>query len=90
MARIIKNHSLGKVEGKKRLEQVIPDIANEYSLKYKWVNDYTASFEGSGAKGQFVITDNSVEVDISLGFLLKVLEGKITAAISEKLNSILG
>ncbi len=90
MARITKNHSLGKTEAKKRLEQVIPNIANEYSLKYKWVNDYTASFEGSGAKGQFVITENSVEVDISLGFFLKVFEGKITAAISEKLDGVLG
>ncbi len=75
---------------KKKIEGMLPDFAEKYSLKYKWVNDYTVSFEGSGAKGQFVITDSTVEGDITLGFLLKALEGKITAAVQKKLDQILG
>lgn len=90
MAKIVKNHSLGKEEVKKRIEDILPDLANQHNLTYKWVNDYIATFEGSGAKGQFVITDNTIEGDITLGLLLKVLEGKIVSAISERLDTILG
>lgn len=89
MARIVKNHSLGKAGAKSRIEGMLPQFADQYNLKYKWVNDYTVTFEGSGAKGQFVITDNTIEGDISLGFLLKALEGKIVSAVSEKLDQIL-
>ncbi|MCX7958431.1 MAG: polyhydroxyalkanoic acid system family protein [Deltaproteobacteria bacterium] len=89
MARIIKNHSLGREAAKNRVEGMIPQLSEKFSLKYKWVNDYTVTFEGSGAKGQFVITDNSVEGDISLGFLLKAFEGKIVSAVQEKLDEVL-
>ncbi|MCX7943882.1 MAG: polyhydroxyalkanoic acid system family protein [Deltaproteobacteria bacterium] len=90
MAKISKSHSLGKEIAKSKIESLVPQLAEKFNLKYRWVNDYTVSFEGSGAKGQFVITDNSVEGEITLGFLLKAFEGKIVSSVQEKLNEILG
>lgn len=89
MARIVKNHSLGRDGAKSKLESMIPQLTERFNLTYRWTNDYTVTFEGSGAKGQFVITENTIEGDISLGFLLRPLEGKIVSSIKEKLDEIL-
>ncbi|MGB9599313.1 MAG: polyhydroxyalkanoic acid system family protein [Myxococcota bacterium] len=89
MTKIVKNHSLGKDVAKGKIEQMLPQFAEQYNLKYRWVNNYTVTFEGSGAKGQFVITDNSIEGEISLGLLLRAFEGKIVSAVNEKLDKIL-
>ncbi len=90
MARIVKNHSLGKEEAKKRIANVIPEFANRYNLNYRWESDYVVNFEGSGAKGQFVIMDNSIEGELTLGFLLRIMEKQIVDSIQEKLNEVLG
>jgi len=91
MAHISKSHSLGRDEAKKRIERMIPKLSQEYNLKiyYKWEGDYKLVFEGSGAKGSFLITDNSVEGDLSLSFLLKVMEGKIVSTINGILDEVL-
>jgi|GEM_PF-2923939 len=91
MARISKNHSLGRDEAKRRIEQVIPKLSEQYKLtiNYKWAEDYKLVFEGSGAKGSFFITDSSVEGDLSLSFLLKVMEGRIVSTINGILDEVL-
>lgn len=89
MAKIIKNHSLGREKAKAKIETMLPSFAEKYNVKYKWADEYTVLFEGSGAKGRFVITDNTIEGELSLGLLLRPLEGKITSAIQEKLDEVL-
>ena len=83
--RIARNHNLGLDEAKNRINAAIGDLERQFSLTSDWQGDRLA-FRGAGVDGQVDVSDSSVELQMTLGFALKLMEGSIRRAIEETLD----
>ncbi len=79
-------HRLPPDEVKKRIENVAADLAQRYGLKWRWHDEKTLRFEGSGVKGELTRSDGEVGVRVDLPFLLRALKGKIVERINQKMD----
>jgi putative polyhydroxyalkanoate system protein len=88
-----RSHSLAKDEAKRRAEELAKDMQDKFNLDWKWDGD-SIKFDATrgaakGTKGQVVVTDKDVHVEIDLPFLLRMLKGKVESKVNEKLNALL-
>ncbi len=90
---VTRAHTLPKDEAKKRAEELAKSMQEKFSLDWKWEGD-SIKFDATrgaakGTKGQVVVTDKEVRVEIDLPFLLRVLKGKVESKVNEKLDALL-
>lgn len=85
---ISRNHSLSPDVIKQRLTALGEKLQAKYSAKTSWDDDKTLKVKGTGVDGKLKISDNKVDVDIDLGFLLKPMKGKIEEAITKELEDV--
>lgn len=85
---ISRNHSLSPEVIKQRLTALGEKLKEKYSAKTSWEGDKTLTVSGTGVDAKLKISDDKVDVDINLGFLLKPMKGKIEEAITKELDSV--
>ena len=87
---ITKNHSLDADTAKKRLEDFGTKLQKDYGIKSSWSGN-VCSLSGTGLKkGTVEISDSSVTIEITLGFLGKALKGTIEEKINSEFGKVLG
>jgi len=86
--RISRQHSLGRVEARKRVDQIANEMAGDLKLQTEW-RDHSMQITGSGVTGQIDITEHSVDVNVNLGFTMMLLEGTIRSALEDKMDKYL-
>ena len=89
---ITRNHALPKDEAKKRAEGIASGMQAKLSIQWRWDGD-TIRFDApsgaaKGTKGEIIVTDKSVRVQIDLPFLLRVMKGTVEAKVNEKLDAL--
>lgn len=82
---ISRNHTLGKDEVRQRIDNVAESLAGQYGVKANWEGDQL-QLNGNGVSGGIAITDDSLDVDLKLGFALKMLEPTIRSTIEDALD----
>lgn len=80
---------MGKDEARRRVDDIAGTLGNQYNLSSNWNGDCLA-FKGSGVDGQIAVTDESIDVDVKLGFALMMLEGTIKTSIEDAMDKHLG
>lgn len=83
--RMMRDHNLGLEDAKHRINTVIGDLERKFSLTSRWEGDRLA-FKGPGVDGKVDVSHTRVELQMKLGFALKLMEGSIRSAIEEALD----
>ena len=83
--RIRRSHKLGLEEARKRADLIAADLQQQFSLRSKWQGD-ALQVRGNGVTGQLKVDERNIELDVRLGFALKLMEGPIRSAIETMID----
>jgi len=83
--RIRRKHKLGLEEARKRADLIAADLQEQFSLRSNWQGD-ALHVEGSGVSGQLTVDEETIELNVRLGFALKLMEGPIRSAIEKTID----
>jgi len=72
-------------EARKRADRIAADLKQQFSLRSTWHGD-AMKVSGSGVNGQLMVAADSIELDVRLGFALKLMEGPIRSAIEATID----
>ncbi len=83
--RFRRSHQLGLEEAKHRADQIAEDLTQQFSLTSTWQGDYLL-ISGSGVNGHLHVAEDSIEIEIKLGFALMLMEGPIRSVIERDID----
>ncbi len=83
--RIRRSHNLGLEEARKRADRIAADLQQQFSLRSNWNGD-ALHVRGNGVTGQLTVDEQNIELNIRLGFALKLMEGPIRSAIETTID----
>ena len=83
--KINRNHNLGLNEARKRVEGIAESLTSKFGLSSSWEGN-ALKITGSGVNGRIDVADQSVNVDVKLGFALMMLESTIRTSIEEAMD----
>jgi putative polyhydroxyalkanoate system protein len=86
--RMIKYHSLPLAEARALVQQAADDLAAEYDLASRWAGD-TLHFRRSGVEGAMRVTTSEIDLEVTLGFLLKAFKAKFVETIEHNFDNLL-
>ena len=86
--KLIRPHSLPLSKAKALAQKTADALAAEYDLASEWRGN-TLRFHRTGVEGQMRVTDAQIELDVTLGFLLKAFKAKIASQIEHHLEEML-
>jgi putative polyhydroxyalkanoate system protein len=83
--RIRRHHNLGLEEARRRADRIAADLQQQFSLRSNWQGD-ELQVKGNGVNGQLRVDETHFELDVRLGFALKLMEGPIRSAIEKVID----
>ena len=83
--RIRRSHHLGRAEARQRAEKIAAYLENQYALRWSWQGDHL-HVQGNGVTGQLMVEEDALELNVRLGFALKMMEGPIRSAIEQAID----
>lgn len=83
--RIRRSHNLGLEEARNRADLIAADLQRQFSLRSNWQGD-ALHVRGNGVTGQLMVDEQNIELDVRLGFALKLMEGPIRSAIEKMID----
>jgi putative polyhydroxyalkanoate system protein len=90
---ITREHALAKDEARKRAEELAKSLQSKFNLVWRWEGDAihfdAPSGPAKGTKGEVLVNDTNVRVQIDLPFLLRMLKGTVESKVHEKLQQLL-
>jgi len=85
MMKIQREHGLGRDEARKRVSGVADELCDKYGLKATWNGD-ELKIDGSGIHGRIAVAEQSVDVNVKLGFALSMMSSVIRTSIEDALD----
>ncbi len=86
--KLVRPHSLPLAKARALAQKAADALAEEYDLTSEWRGN-TLRFHRSGVDGQMHVTDSEIQLDVTLGFLLKAFKAKIAGHIERNLEELL-
>ena len=86
--KLTRSHSLPLAKAKALAQKAADALAAEYDLTSDWRGN-TLHFQRSGVDGQMRVTDSAIDLEVTLGFLLKAFKTKIASQIERNLEELL-
>ena len=86
--KLVRSHSLPLAKAKALAQKAADALAAEYDLTSEWRGN-TLRFHRSGVDGQMHVTESEIQLDVTLGFLLKAFKAKIAGHIERNLEELL-
>ena len=83
--RIRRTHQLGIEEARSRADRIAGYLERQYSLTSTWREDRLV-VTGNGVNGHLLVAEESIELEVTLGFALKLMEGPIRSAIESTMD----
>lgn len=81
-------HSLGLKAARVAADKMADRLAEKFDLSGDW-NGNTLAFQRSGVNGTLAVTDKDLKLEVTLGFMLKMMKGPIEQAVHEQLDKVL-
>ena len=82
---IRRRHNLGIEEARVRADRIAADLGPQFSLRSNWQGD-SLKVKGNGVNGQLKVAADQIEIEVNLGFALKLMEGPIRSAIEKTID----
>lgn len=83
--KISREHPFSLDEARSRVDQLREGLKTKLGIDAKWQGD-ELHIDGKGAKGQVLVTEQNVDVQLKLNFLLSAMAPKIEEKIQEGLD----
>ena len=83
--KIKRQHSLGAEEARRRIDQVADELGGKLGLTSEWEGDHLR-VHGKGVSGRILVSDDSVEVHVHVGFAMMMLREPIRSAIESSID----
>ena len=83
-----RKHQLGLKAAKAAADKMSTKLNEKFDLVCTWSGD-TLNFQRPGVNGQMMVTETHMQLDVTLGFLLKAMRGPIEKAVIENLDGAL-
>jgi len=82
------SHTIEKNEMRKRLEDLAESMSSKYGLTHSW-NEDVCTLEGGALKaGTVVMTEDSVAIDLTLGFMAKMFKAQIEGEVEQWIEKV--
>jgi putative polyhydroxyalkanoate system protein len=78
--RIRREHSLGIEEARRKVDEIAADMGGRLNLSSEW-HENDLQIKGSGVNGSISVSEDAIEIQVELGFALKIMESSIRSAI---------
>jgi putative polyhydroxyalkanoate system protein len=85
MMKIQREHGLGKDEARRRVGEIGDELCDKYGLNSSWIDD-ELQIKGSGINGRITVAEQSVDVEVKLGFALSMMSSTIRTSIESALE----
>ena len=82
-----RSHNLPHDKARLAAEKMARRLKKEFDLDYEWDGDVLV-FERSGVNGELTVAAKHVEMEVKLGFLLRMMKPTIEKHIHDKLDEI--
>lgn len=83
-----RTHSLGLKGAKAAADKMAARLEEKFDLVGEWrVNTFV--FSRPGVNGTLIVSEEHLKLDVTLGFLLKMMKGPIEQAVHEQLDIVL-
>lgn len=86
--RMIKYHSLPMAKARELVQRAADDLSAEYDLSSRWAGN-TLHFRRSGVEGAMRVTESEIDLEVTLGFLLKAFKSKFVEHIEHNFETLL-
>lgn len=83
-----REHQLGLEGARAAADQMVAKLKERFGVTGRWDGN-DLHFDRSGVSGVLHIAAKAVDLEVTLGFLLKAMRGPIEGAIHEQLDSLL-
>lgn len=78
--RISHKHNLPHDEARAHADKVARELSDEFGLKTEWMGD-TLVFERPGIEGELILEEDEVIIEMTLGFLMSAIKGRVEQEI---------
>jgi putative polyhydroxyalkanoate system protein len=85
---LTRKHQLGLKGAKTAADKMSVRLNEKFDLVCSWSGD-TLHFQRSGVNGKMLVSETHMELEVTLGFLLKAMKGPIEKAVVENLDGAL-
>jgi len=82
---IRRSHQLGVEEARSRATEIAEHLDRQFSLTSRWQGDRLL-VSGNGVNGHLIVAEECIELEVRLGFALKLMEGPIRSAIESTID----
>ena len=72
-------------EARNRADRIAADLKQQFSMRSAWHGD-ALKVSGNGVNGHLQVAEDSIELNVRLGFALKLMEGPIRSAIEATID----
>lgn len=83
-----RTHALGLKGARTAADKMAERLAEKFDLQASWSSN-TLTFTRSGVNGTLQVTETHIDLEVTLGFMLKMMKGPIDKAIHENLDKAL-
>ncbi|MBL8523671.1 MAG: polyhydroxyalkanoic acid system family protein [Betaproteobacteria bacterium] len=83
-----RNHDLGLKGARAAADKMAEKLGEKFDLTGDWKGN-TLHFSRPGVNGQLVVSDHDMNLQVTLGFMLKMMKGPIEKAVHEQLDKVL-
>lgn len=80
-------HSLGKAGAREKAEALVNSLGASYGIKGAWAGDVFNITKP--VEGKVTVSDTAVRVELSLGFAMRMMKGKIEEEVKKQLSKAL-
>jgi putative polyhydroxyalkanoate system protein len=81
-------HALGLKGAHAAADKMAEKLGKQFGLSGKWQGD-TLHFDRPGVAGLLTVSERDMQLEVTLGFLLKAMRGPIERSVHEQLDAVL-
>ena len=86
--KMIKYHQLPMPQARALVQKAADDLAAEYDLVSHWAGN-TLHFRRSGVQGEMRVSASEIDLEVTLGFLLRAFKTKFVEHIEHNFDTLL-
>ena len=85
---MMRSHHLGLKGARVAADKMAEKLGEKFDLTGDW-NGNTLHFHRPGVNGVLAVSDHDMKLEVTLGFMLKMMKGPIERAVHEQLDKVL-
>jgi putative polyhydroxyalkanoate system protein len=83
-----RDHNLGLKGARTAADKMVAKLDEKFDLTGDWSGN-TLSFSRPGVTGSLTVTEKDLSLEVTLGFMLKMMKAPIEKAVHEQLDAVL-